>query len=148
MSRKSKTFQEMFGADAACLAAMLHLVSLTKGYEDGPFKAGFESAIEEVGAFLDSEAGDGGTQSQTLMEQMLGLVNGSYALTEIKGPIGVVANQADDLSKEFIKSLIWQIENSQVQTHIRHDGDRKSRPINMSVQESDVPNILSALRRC
>lgn len=92
--RKDRTFQEMFGADAACLAAMLHLVSLTKRFEEGPFKAGFEMAIEEVGAFLDSEAGDDGTQCQTLMEQMLGLVNGSYALVEMpKGPIGIVAPQ-------------------------------------------------------
>ncbi len=96
MTRKSKTFQEMFGEDAACLAAMLHLVSLIKGFEEGPFKAGFEAAIEEVGAYLDSEAGDGGTQSQTLMEQMLGLVNGSYALVEMPNrPLGIVANPTD-----------------------------------------------------
>ena len=89
--RKNKTFKEMFGADAGCLAAMLHLVALTRGFEEGPFKAGFEAAIEEVGAFLDSEAGDGGTQSQTLMEQMLGLVNGSYCLIETpQRPLGIV----------------------------------------------------------
>jgi hypothetical protein len=69
---------------------MLHLVSLAGGFEDGPFKAGFEMAIEEAGAYLDGLAADGGSQAQTLMEQMLGLVNGCYALTEIKGPIGIV----------------------------------------------------------
>jgi hypothetical protein len=91
VTKKAKTPQEMFGADTICLATMLHLVSLTKGFEEGPFKAGFEMAIEEAGAYLDSLAEDGGDQAQTLMEQMLGLVNGSYALTEIKGSIGIVA---------------------------------------------------------
>lgn len=91
MSRKAKTPQEMFGADTACLATMLHLVSLTKGFNDGPFKAGFEMAIEEAGAYLDSVADDGGTQAQTLMEQMLGLVNGSYSLIETpQRPLGIV----------------------------------------------------------
>lgn len=86
-----KTAQETFGADARCLAVLLHLAMLTKGFEDGPFKAGFETAIEEAGAYLDSMHDDGGDQCQTLMEQMLGLINGAYALTEIKpGPIGIV----------------------------------------------------------
>lgn len=98
MTRKAKTPQEMFGADTICLATMLHLVSLTKGFNDGPFKAGFEMAIEEAGAYLDSLAEDGGDQAQTLMEQMLGLVNGCYALTEIKGPIGVVVSDPPKVS--------------------------------------------------
>lgn len=91
--KKAKTPQEMFGADTVCLATMLHLVSLTKGFEEGPFKAGFEMAIEEAGAYLDGLADDGGNQAQTLMEQMLGLVNGAYSLVEIKGPIGIVINE-------------------------------------------------------
>ena len=91
MKKIAKTPQEMFGADTVCLATMLHLVSLVNGIEDGPFKAGFESAIEEAGAYMDGLANDGGDQSQTLMEQMLGLVNGVYVLTEMpKGPLGVV----------------------------------------------------------
>ncbi|HKY85828.1 MAG TPA: hypothetical protein VJL90_03605 [Pseudorhodoplanes sp.] len=94
--RKEKSSQEMFGADATCLATMLHLVSLAKGMQDGPFKAGFELAIEEAGAYLDSKAADGGTQAQTLMEQMLGLVNGSYCLIETpQRPLGVVATPTD-----------------------------------------------------
>jgi hypothetical protein len=94
MIRKAKTPQEMFGADTICLATMLHLVSLTKGFEEGPFKAGFETAIEEAGAYLDSLANDGGDQAQTLMEQMLGLVNGVYCLTETPNrPLGIVVNQ-------------------------------------------------------
>jgi hypothetical protein len=99
MSRKAKTSKEMFGSDVTCLATMLHLVSLTKGFEDGPFKAGFETAIEEAGAYLDGLADDGGDQCQTLMEQMLGLVNGSYMLMEVPNrPLGVVVNPTDTRS--------------------------------------------------
>lgn len=79
----SKTPQELFGSDATCLATMLHLVSLLKRFDEGPFKAGFQTAIEEAGAYLDSlHHDDGGDQAQTLMEQMCGLVNGDYALVD------------------------------------------------------------------
>jgi hypothetical protein len=51
-----------------------------------------------------------------------------------------------DATKKFLKNLIWHIENSEVNTHIWHDGDRKSRTIHMSISEPDVQDILSALR--
>ena len=91
---EAKSPRETFGADTACLAVLLHLVSLLKGFEEGPFKTGFETAIEEAGAYLDSVHDDGSDNAQTLMEQMCGLVNGIYALTEIKGPMGIVTPSA------------------------------------------------------
>lgn len=102
---KAKTPQQMFGADTVCLATMLHLVSLTNGYHEGSFKAGFESAIEEAGAYLDSLSDDGGTQAQTLMEQMLGLVNGQYALTEVKGPMGAVITATPSTYDDLLARL-------------------------------------------
>lgn len=51
-----------------------------------------------------------------------------------------------DAGKRFIDDLIWHIENSQIQTHIWHDGDRQSRPIHMSIAEPEVSEILAALR--
>lgn len=50
-------------------------------------------------------------------------------------------------AKQFIQNLIRHIENSRAQTHIWHDGDRQSRPIQMSIQEPEVPVILAELRR-
>lgn len=90
MTKKIPTPAQTFGPDVIALSLLLHLTSLLKGFEEGPFKAGLETAIEEGGAYLDSLSKDGGDQAQTLMEQMNGLVNGIYALKEIKGPIGVV----------------------------------------------------------
>lgn len=90
-TKQNKSMHETFGSDANCLAMLIHLASLTKGFEEGPFKAGFESAIEEAGAYLDHLNGDGNDVAQTLMEQMCGLINGCYALQEVKGPVGVVA---------------------------------------------------------
>jgi hypothetical protein len=82
---------ELFGSDITALAILLHLAQRAKELNDGPFRAGWESAIEEAGAFLDSDAGDGRDTMQTLMEQVVGLMNGSYVLMETpKGPLGVV----------------------------------------------------------
>lgn len=59
------TPKETFGSDVNCLAMLLHLASLLKGFKEGPFKVGFETAIEEAGAYLASLSGDGGDQAQT-----------------------------------------------------------------------------------
>lgn len=90
--RPNKSMRETFGSDANCLAMLLHLTSAIERFDEGPFKQGFEAAIEEAGAYLDHLNGDGNDVAQTLMEQMCGLINGCYALTEINGPVGVVAN--------------------------------------------------------
>lgn len=58
---------------------------------EGPFRSGWEAAIEEAGAYIDSMAGDGRDTMQTLMEQVVGLMNGSYVLMETpSGPLGIV----------------------------------------------------------
>ncbi|MBR0875018.1 hypothetical protein JQ633_31990 [Bradyrhizobium tropiciagri] len=85
--RPNKSMHETFGSDANCLAMLIHLASLTKGMNDGPYKMGFEQAIEEAGAYLDHLNGDGNDVAQTLMEQMCGLINGCYALTEVNGTL-------------------------------------------------------------
>lgn len=87
------TPEETFGADTRCLAMLLHLASRLPHLQDGPFKAGFETAIEEAGAYLDGLHADGGDNAQTLLEQMCDLVNGLYVLKEAKGPLGVVVNE-------------------------------------------------------
>lgn len=74
-----------FGDDTLALAVLLHLAAQLKGLKEGDFKSGFESAIEEGGAYVDGNAGDGGTQMQTLMQQVIGLVNGDYALIDFVG---------------------------------------------------------------
>lgn len=91
--RSNKTMRETFGSDANCLAMLLHLTSLLKGIQDGPYKLGFEMAIEEAGAYLDHLNGDGNDVAQTLMEQMCGLVNGCYALMEISGSLESVIHE-------------------------------------------------------
>ncbi len=86
-----KTEVELFGSDVTALAMLLHLAQCTKGFNEGPFRAGWESAIEEAGAYIDSENKDGRNTMQTLMEQVVGLMNGSYVLMEApRGPLGVV----------------------------------------------------------
>lgn len=87
MSQKA---DELFGKDRPSIAMLLHLALRLRELNDGEFKSGFQMAIEEAGAYLDSLHRDSGSQAQTLMEQVCGLMNGHYALTEIKGPIGVV----------------------------------------------------------
>ena len=87
----SKEPTEIFGADAVVLAVLLHLAERTKGFQEGPFRAGWESAIEEAGAYIDHMAKDGRDTMQTLMEQVIGLMNGSYVLMETpRGPLGAV----------------------------------------------------------
>lgn len=86
-----KTAVELFGADVVVLAVLLHLAKQSKGLHEGPFKAGWDSAIEEAGAYIDTMAKDGKDTMQTLMEQVVGLMNGSYALIETpQRPLGVV----------------------------------------------------------
>lgn len=86
-----RTAAELFGPDVIVLAVLLHLAERTKGLNEGPFRAGWESAIEEAGAYIDEMAKDGGDTMQTLMEQVVGLMNGSYMLMETpRGPLGVV----------------------------------------------------------
>ncbi|MDE2096890.1 MAG: hypothetical protein KGL39_06545 [Patescibacteria group bacterium] len=86
-----RTAEELFGSDLAVLAVMLHLAERSKELNNGPFRAGWESAIEEAGAYIDSMAGDGRDTMQTLMEQVVGLMNGCYMLQETpRGPIGIV----------------------------------------------------------
>lgn len=86
-----KTAAELFGPDIIALAVLLHLAMRSKELNEGVFKAGWDSAIEEAGAYLDSEAKDGQDTMQTLMEQVVGLMNGSYVLMDTpRGPLGVV----------------------------------------------------------
>lgn len=86
-----KTAAELFGADVVVLAVMLHLAERSKELKEGPFRAGWESAIEEAGAYIDTMAKDGRDTMQTLMEQVVGLMNGSYMLTETpRRPLGIV----------------------------------------------------------
>ena len=40
-------------AEVKCLALLLHLSSLMEGWQEGPFKAGFETAIEEAAAYVE-----------------------------------------------------------------------------------------------
>jgi hypothetical protein len=70
-------------ADAVVLAVLLHLSERSGGFEEGPFKAGFETAIEEAGAYLDSQTPDGGDRYQSLMEHMIGLLDGTYTPSPI-----------------------------------------------------------------
>ncbi|TAK97334.1 MAG: hypothetical protein EPO08_21400 [Rhodospirillaceae bacterium] len=86
-----KSAAELFGSDVIVLAVLLHLAERSKELKEGPFKAGWDSAIEEAGAYIDSIADDGRDTMQTLMEQVVGLMNGSYCLVETpRGPLGVV----------------------------------------------------------
>lgn len=86
-----KTAAELFGADVVVLAVLLHLADRSKELNDGPFKSGWDSAIEEAGAYIDDMAKDGRDTMQTLMEQVVGLMNGSYVLVETPNhPLGIV----------------------------------------------------------
>lgn len=86
-----RTAAELFGPDVVILAVLLHLAECAKGYNEGPFRSGWESAIEEAGAYIDEMSKDGRDTMQTLMEQVVGLMNGSYVLMETpRGPLGVV----------------------------------------------------------
>lgn len=91
-----RTAIELFGPDVTVLAVLLHLAQRSEELNEGPFRAGWESAIEEAGAYLDHLADDGRDTMQTLMEQVVGLMNGSYVLMETpRGPLGVVQPSAD-----------------------------------------------------
>ena len=90
-----ETAAELFGSDVVALAILIHLAERGKELNEGPFRAGWESAIEEAGAYIDSMAGDGRDTMQTLMEQVVGLMNGSYVLMETpRRPLGVVQSQS------------------------------------------------------
>ena len=81
---------DFFGPDAIAVAAMMHLVLQSKRFHEGDFRAGWEAAIEEAAAYLDDQAGDDRTTLQTLMEQVINLMQGSYALVEVEpGPCRV-----------------------------------------------------------
>lgn len=43
-----KTAAELFGADVVVLAVLLHLAERSKELNEGPFRAGWDSAIEEA----------------------------------------------------------------------------------------------------
>ncbi len=89
MSKPTAT--ELFGSDVTALAMLLHLAQRAAELNEGPFRAGWESAIEEAGAYVDSLANDGRDTMQTLMEQVVGLMNGSYVLMETpRRPLGIV----------------------------------------------------------
>ena len=89
-----KAATELFGPDVIVLAVLLHLAERTKGFDDVPFRSGWEAAIEEAGAYIDSMAEDGADTMQTLMEQVVGLMNGSYVLMATpRGPLGIVQNE-------------------------------------------------------
>lgn len=83
-------FTKLFCEHTTAAAMLLHLASISQRLAAGDLRAGLELAIEEGGAWLDSQAGDGRDNMQTLMEQVVGLMNGHYCLKEIKGPIGIV----------------------------------------------------------
>lgn len=88
---RNETAAELFGPDLIVLAVLLHLAERSKELNEGPFRAGWESAIEEAGAYIDSMAKDGRDTMQTLMEQVVGLMNGSYCLMETpRRPLGIV----------------------------------------------------------
>lgn len=89
MTVKEKA-EALFGSDVKSLAMLLHLVQRAENLKECEFRAGWEAAIEEAAAYLDSEHGDDGTQCQDLMQQMIGLVSGVYVLKEAKGPLGIV----------------------------------------------------------
>lgn len=82
MSDDTHENDRFFGDHTIALATILHLSLKLSDLEDGQFKDGFAMAIEEAGAWLDGEAGDGGDQMQTLCEQVVGLVLGNYSLVQ------------------------------------------------------------------
>lgn len=84
-----KNIVDTFGADTVPLAMLLHLVARLDGLVDGPFKSGFETAIDEAAAYLDSTHEDGVSNAQTLLEQMCGLVHGYYVLTPTDKPFSL-----------------------------------------------------------
>src|SRR6185437_16067025 len=91
-----KTATELFGSDVTALAMLLHIAQGAEGLSEGPFRAGWEAAIEEAGAYIDSLAKDNRDTMQTLMEQVVGLMNGSYVLMETpRGPLGIVQPSTD-----------------------------------------------------
>ena len=94
MNQKFAEFAKLFGDHTTAVAMLLHLAERAKDFEEGPFRAGLQTAIEEGGAWLDGECKDGNDQAQTLMEQVIGLMNGSYCLRETqRGPIGIVQSK-------------------------------------------------------
>ncbi len=78
---------DFFGPDVIAISMMMHLSLQSKRFQEGDFRAGWESAIEEAAACLDDQAGDDRATLQTLMEQVIGLMRGDYSLVPAKkGP--------------------------------------------------------------
>jgi hypothetical protein len=75
--------REMFGQDAGRMELLSHLMIRAHALHDSPFRAGFVTCIEEIAAVTDTDAGDGRSTVQTLIEQMIGLLDGRYALVEV-----------------------------------------------------------------
>lgn len=76
-------FERLMGEDANGAAMLLSISVAAQNLPDGDLKTGMILAVESGACFLDGKARDGGTQMLTLMEQVVGLLEGSYALVEI-----------------------------------------------------------------
>ena len=75
--------REMFGPDAGRIELIAHLLGCSKKFEGGDFKTGWLACIEEIASVTDHVVGDGKTTVQTLVEQMIGLLDGDYGLVEL-----------------------------------------------------------------
>jgi hypothetical protein len=106
-----ETAEELFGPHIIALAVLLHLAQRSKELNDGAFKDGWDSAIEEAGAYIDSIAKDGRDTMQTLMEQIVGLmmrkvINEELATAE---PLtGVVAMKDWNDEKQYWIATVCQ----------------------------------------
>ena len=79
-------FQRLLGVDERCARMLLAMSLASRNLPDGDLKTGMVLAVESGASWLDGEAGDGGMQMLTLMEQVVGLLEGSYGLIEVSQP--------------------------------------------------------------
>ena len=75
-------FEKLMGIDARCTQMLLAIQLAARNLPEGDLKTGMILAVEAGSCFLDGDAADQGTQMLTLMEQITGLLEGSYAIIE------------------------------------------------------------------
>ena len=71
---------KLFGTDALIMRAIFAAAGDLPTLNDGEFKAGFETAIQEMGARGDAFAGDGQHTLLTMAEQFIDFVNGNACM--------------------------------------------------------------------
>lgn len=106
-ARNELRFYELFSDHASVVRGVIAAAGDLPTMNDGPFKEGFFSGIEEVAARADIQANDGNRQMQDLMSQIAELVQGNATL--IMAPDGEYVNAIDRAEKAETEAAAWRI---------------------------------------